>query len=433
MSGFSTSILLLSLSPVVVALLHALFGLPWRADHLLGRLDTVLSLESEESRDHKPRQNLQFQLLELLNEVTRFASYRKLARTVRTYEAIESPEKTSIAKKLFLDDKNPGFVAAAPQFMKLLREGVRFLVPALFLGIAYWIGFRFIREWIEDCLADFNLDGVHGRTCLGCNLALVHIECLVYCFLGSFVFNTGIMVRRIFVWDISGQMFWWAFYRLVLSLGIAEILHFSTANLDARLYFLIAAGSVWILDGLVRSFRSKLFQSDAVPKQSELSLQLIQGIDYWKEQRLMEEGIESVQHLATADFVLLALHTRLPLFTIMDWVDQAIVIQRFPSKADKLADQGLPVSAVELTWGWDPCDQKDPCAGYPARINDSSLHSGNSSESGSWDGDYLEQLAKTLGTTSEIVARTVMAWKNDNQVQLLTLFWRADLGSRSLA
>ncbi len=254
------------------------------------------------------------------------------------------------------------------------------------------------------------------------------IDYLIYAFLGSFVFNTGIMVRRIFVWDISGQMFWWAAYRVVLSLGLAEVVNFSTNKIEPHMYFLIATASVSILDSSIRSLRAKLFQSDAVPKQNELSLQLIQGIDYWKEQRLMEEGIESIQNLATADFVLLALHTRTPLFTIMDWVDQAVFVQRFPSKAAKLTEAGLPVSAVKLTWGWQPENRDIPIR--PASIppaNGGQVDPNQPPTTWKYE-DYLHQVAEALGTKEEALVRTLEAWSNDNQVQLLTLFWRADLG-----
>jgi low affinity Fe/Cu permease len=285
--------------------------------------------------------------------------------------------------------------------------------------------------WLQELLA---LCGNIGSSCVSLWTACAGEPLnppiyLVYTFLGAFVFNTGIMVRRIFVWDISGQMFWWSAYRVVLSLGLAAVLNFTTEKLDPHYYFLVAPASVAIFDQLVRNLRAKLLQSDAAPKRNEMSLQLIQGVDYWKEQRLLEEGIESVQHLATADFVALALFTRSPLYTIMDWVDQAIFIQRFPGKADRMADQGLPVSAVELTWSWDPANRQRFESRRPP---DSAVPPPNAPAAGSY-AEYLQFLADATGAKPGVVARTLDAWSNDNQVQLLTLFWRADLGGDETA
>jgi len=43
----------------------------------------------------------------------------------------------------------------------------------------------------------------------------------------------------------------------------------------------------------------------------------------WYEARLLEEGIEDMQSLATANFVDVILHTRVPVGRLVDWVDQA--------------------------------------------------------------------------------------------------------------
>lgn len=51
-----------------------------------------------------------------------------------------------------------------------------------------------------------------------------------------------------------------------------------------------------------------------------------------------------------ADILNLAVKTHYPLRTLIDWIDQAILIQRFPSKIPALRDAGLSVSAVDLAW-----------------------------------------------------------------------------------
>ena len=52
-------------------------------------------------------------------------------------------------------------------------------------------------------------------------------------------------------------------------------------------------------------------------------LNQIDGLSVWYEARLLEEGIEDMQSLATANFVDVILHTRVPVGRLVDWVDQA--------------------------------------------------------------------------------------------------------------
>jgi hypothetical protein len=46
-------------------------------------------------------------------------------------------------------------------------------------------------------------------------------------------------------------------------------------------------------------------------------------LSIWYEVRLVEESIEDMQNLATANFVDVMLHTRVPVGRLVDWVDQA--------------------------------------------------------------------------------------------------------------
>jgi hypothetical protein len=521
LSPYLIPITILAFTPIFVTVLHVYVGMAWRADFLLGRLDTVRDLSADEYK------NLHYQVIECIDHVSGFASDRKKDQIIAIYGALNATEK----KEKHADLLKPLFWGGQPSlwtwWRRFIKDGARYGIPALFLSVLYLIGFILIlhsahvrceggffclnaatsqtsaqgagrgnsksdsssvltpssgsatpsdsgakpgpadkaaadkipvikprdktpaptsaatakppaeqaeiekKQELKDAEEKGKLDQVNKdqdaaektkeAKAESEKAAMTDlIDCLIYAFVGCFVFNTGIMVRRIFVWDISGQMFWWAAYRVMLSLGLAVVLHYTTDKLDPHLYFLLATASVSVLDGLTRNLRTKLFQADAVPKQNELSLQLVQGIDYWKEQRLMEEGIESVQHLATADFVLLALHTRSPLYTIMDWVDQAIFIQRFPGRVEKMKDAGLPVSAVELAWGFKPV----PTAG-------ASGEGGNQASQNGSDKEYNQQLMDATGTKEGVLNRTIEAWRNDNQVQLLTLFWKADLGEKT--
>jgi hypothetical protein len=57
-------------------------------------------------------------------------------------------------------------------------------------------------------------------------------------------------------------------------------------------------------------------------------LNQIEGLNIWYEARLLEEGIEDMQNLTTANLVDVILHTRVPVSRVVDWVDQAHLYMR---------------------------------------------------------------------------------------------------------
>jgi hypothetical protein len=75
---------------------------------------------------------------------------------------------------------------------------------------------------------------------------------------------------------------------------------------------------------------------EVVPSlESRLPLNRLDGLTVWHESRLVEEDIENVQNMATADIVDLLVNTKIPAGRIIDWVDQAILlIQLGPDEAD---------------------------------------------------------------------------------------------------
>lgn len=54
----------------------------------------------------------------------------------------------------------------------------------------------------------------------------------------------------------------------------------------------------------------------------------LDGLNIWWQARLVEEGVEDMQHLTTANLVELMLHTRMPVTRMVDWIDQAFLYLR---------------------------------------------------------------------------------------------------------
>ena len=71
------------------------------------------------------------------------------------------------------------------------------------------------------------------------------------------------------------------------------------------------------------------------PSTEDLPLQMVKGINIWKAYRLEEEGIENVQNLATADVTELAVRTHYNFRTLIDWIDQSLLLVRLTSEQSK--------------------------------------------------------------------------------------------------
>jgi hypothetical protein len=180
--------------------------------------------------------------------------------------------------------------------------------------------------------------------------AIPSYDFLLYAIIGAYVFNLGVLVRRTFLADVTEHVYWGAINRLLLTCGLALACHgiFAPSVFGNALFFIIAfMPRVFITQ--LRKTASKVLTDDG-RSADELPLQMVQGIDIWKEQRLEEEGIESIQNLATADILTLAVKTHYPVRTLIDWIDQAILIQRFPDKVLALREAGLAVSAIDFAW-----------------------------------------------------------------------------------
>jgi hypothetical protein len=168
-----------------------------------------------------------------------------------------------------------------------------------------------------------------------------------FALMGAYVFNTGVIIRRSFMADVTKNVFWAAVNRVVFSVGIA-IAIYAMSGKHPVVCFSIAFFPRLFVTWMRKTATKLLGMAETAVE--ELDIQLIQGIDIWKEERLEEEGIESVQNLATADVFGLAVKTHYPLRTIVDWIDQAILIQRFPERFRALQAAGFPVSAIEFAW-----------------------------------------------------------------------------------
>ena len=285
------------------------------------------------------------------------------------------------------------------EFRSLYRY--RLLIPAAILSLLYF------------CMLSLGISALPFET--PCNLYLcqafpsIDRHWLInpaFAALGAYVFNFGFLARRGYMADVTKNAFWSCINRLILAVGFGIALSMATTThgwgfrgeslgfISFAIAFIPRVALSWL-----RRAGSDYF-GEREDSTHELSLQLVQGIDIWKVARLEEEGIESIQNLATASAVTLAAKMHYPLRSIVDWVDQAILIQRLPESFKRLSTIGVPVSAIEFAWLADQQATKQAEHAYAL-------------------------IAQTLGIDEDLVRLTATSLDEDLYVNVLWRLWQS--------
>jgi cbb3-type cytochrome oxidase subunit 3 len=153
---------------------------------------------------------------------------------------------------------------------------------------------------------------------------------ITYGFIGAYFFSIQLVFRRYLQSDLKPQVFMFVTMRILIVLILTFVISLLfegdifTAHYNYALVFsfLIGifpqVGLTYIENNVGKIFGIERFGSKSTP------LQTIQGLTLWHEVRLLEEDIENVQNLATADIekLLIATHDQ----RVIDWIDQALLL-----------------------------------------------------------------------------------------------------------
>ena len=168
---------------------------------------------------------------------------------------------------------------------------------------------------------------------------------------GAYVWSLSVLLLRTAHADLREPVIWRALLRSVC--GIATSILIATwpvrsqGLLDA-VAFLAGALGPFVFSQTVERLRP--FFASKQYFENDTPLEAVRGIGVLQKRRLEEENIQTVQHLATADLRKLISRTPFPLSTLVDWIDQAIVLNHFSFEgAARLRQAGLTVSALELS------------------------------------------------------------------------------------
>jgi hypothetical protein len=151
-------------------------------------------------------------------------------------------------------------------------------------------------------------------------------DVLKFGFLGAYSFILQMLVRRFFQSDLRPAAYANALLRLIVVLilvaALYQVMPHGNPRGAAAIAFVIGFFPLAGMQAIQR-FAATALRVVVPSLNPPYPLNQIDGLSVWYEARLLEEGIEDMQSLATANFVDVILHTRVPVGRLVDWVDQA--------------------------------------------------------------------------------------------------------------
>ena len=158
------------------------------------------------------------------------------------------------------------------------------------------------------------------------------LDMLKYAFIGAYAFIVQMLIRRFFQSDLRPSAYASAVLRIIVVVITIPVIHQLYPYLpgtgigprpsEAVIAFVVGFFPLVAMQALNRA--AALGLRVVVPTlTTEYPLSQLDGLNIWYEARLIEEGIEDMQNLVTANLVDVILHTKVPVGRLVDWVDQA--------------------------------------------------------------------------------------------------------------
>ena len=158
------------------------------------------------------------------------------------------------------------------------------------------------------------------------------LDALRFGFLGSYVFIVQMLIRRFFQSDLKPSAYFGAVARIATVLVVVFAVHHA-APVVAHLSPGAEAATAFVIGffpllgmQVIQAAASVAFRKLVPTLRTPYPLSDLDGLNIWYEARLLEEGIEDLQNLATGNLVDILLHTRVPVGRLVDWIDQAALL-----------------------------------------------------------------------------------------------------------
>jgi hypothetical protein len=163
----------------------------------------------------------------------------------------------------------------------------------------------------------------------------VPYDALRFGFIGAYWFILQDLVRRYFRDDLKTGAYISASVRIIIvTLVVATVglLPLGSSRQQEVLAFFIGIFPQIGVQAL-KAGLNKAFGGLVPAMRSDYPLSDLDGLSIWDQARLLEEGIEDMQNLVSANLVDVMLRSRVPIIRLMDWLDQAFLALRLPASS----------------------------------------------------------------------------------------------------
>jgi hypothetical protein len=234
---------------------------------------------------------------------------------------------------------------------------------------------------------------------------LLPVDPLRFGFLGAYFFIIEMLTRRYFQDDLKTGAYLNGATRILSTTILITSLHqVWPADLsegqEVAFAFIIGVFPIVGIQAIQSLIALPLRQLvHSLKKEHPLSD--LDGLNIWYESRLLEEGIEDMQNLATANIVDVMLRTRVPVDRLVDWIDQAFLDLRVKDGTDDTSDRQILRrlgirTATDLEDALEPTTQLDQNGRQPNPIEPD---------------DFAEKMRIVLNQDTSIPSVTVSIWK----------------------
>lgn len=167
-----------------------------------------------------------------------------------------------------------------------------------------------------------------GRVPANAESPAIPLGTLRFGFLGAYFYAVQMLVRRYFQNDLKASAYHNATMRIVtvaLLTWTVDLL-IGDQPYEVRWSLAFVIGVFPDVGWKALQTAIKLPLRALVPSlRQPYPLSDLDGLNVWYEARLLEEGIEDMQNLATCNLVDVMLNTRIPVERLVDWIDQSIL------------------------------------------------------------------------------------------------------------
>jgi hypothetical protein len=167
-----------------------------------------------------------------------------------------------------------------------------------------------------------------GRAPAGAESPVIPLGTLRFGFLGAYFYAVQMLIRRYFQNDLKASAYHNATMRIVtvaLLTWTVDLL-IGDQPYEVRWSLAFVIGVFPDVGWKALQTAIKLPLRALVPSlRQPYPLSDLDGLNVWYEARLLEEGIEDMQNLATCNLVDVMLNTRIPVERLVDWIDQSIL------------------------------------------------------------------------------------------------------------